>query len=412
MSLTVTHPFVSLVADSGDTSLVQPSNWNANHTISITGDLSPDTAGGATLGTSLLPWGASFFSGVMTITDTTASTSTSTGALVVAGGVGVAKALVVGESVTCVGQSTYARDGDAVAVQLLGRSSDSVSILQFVDALGVTIYGSIRAIGSTTLRFLSSTTEVLDLDTTHISVLPTTASTSTTTGALVVSGGVGVAGAIFGGANLTLAGDTVTLGDTAGQAIIKVDGASADASLQLRPKGTGAVAAYNPSVGAIATFSNNAGATANTNFIDWGNSSTGNNIISTVSASFDTNVGTVLRWIKGTGKSIFFQTTAAGALLTISSAGDATVHGTTASTSTSTGALIVSGGVGIAGALFLGTNLSVGATSFGTSANNVIALLNGTAPTTSPANTGQLYVLAGALVYRGSGGTVTTVAPA
>lgn len=309
MSLTITHPFVSAVADSGNSSLVQPSNWNANHTVSIVTDLSPDTAGGATLGTSLLPWGASFFSGVMTITDTTASTST-------------------------------------------------------------------------------------------------------TTGALVVSGGVGIAGAIFGGANLTIAGDTVTLGDTAGQAIIKVDGASANASLQLRPKGTGAVAAYNDSVGAIVTFSNNAGATANTNFIDWGNSSTGNNIISTVSASFDTNVGTVLRWIKGTGKSIFFQTTAAGSLLTISSAGDVTVHGTTASTSTTTGALVVSGGVGIAGAVFIGTNLSVGATSFGTSANNVIALLNGTAPTTSPANTGQLYVLAGALTYRGSSGTVTTIAPA
>lgn len=33
MSVTVKHPFVSTVPDSGDTSLVRPSNWNADHTI-------------------------------------------------------------------------------------------------------------------------------------------------------------------------------------------------------------------------------------------------------------------------------------------------------------------------------------------------------------------------------------------
>lgn len=49
------------------------------------------------------------------------------------------------------------------------------------------------------------------------------------------------------------------------------------------------------------------------------------------------------------------------------------------------------------------------ATSAGTSAASVIVIPNGTAPTTSPAGVGQLYVVAGALVYRGSSGTVTTL---
>jgi hypothetical protein len=49
---------------------------------------------------------------------------------------------------------------------------------------------------------------------------------------------------------------------------------------------------------------------------------------------------------------------------------------------------------------------------FGTNAQYVIAIANGIAPTTSPANTGQLYVESGALKYRGSSGTVTTIAPA
>lgn len=57
-------------------------------------------------------------------------------------------------------------------------------------------------------------------------------------------------------------------------------------------------------------------------------------------------------------------------------------------------------------------NFGLGTTAFGTSAVRVIGIANGTAPTTSPAGMGQLYVEAGALKYRGSSGTVTTVAPA
>ena len=57
-------------------------------------------------------------------------------------------------------------------------------------------------------------------------------------------------------------------------------------------------------------------------------------------------------------------------------------------------------------------NLGLGVTSFGTSAEKVIGIANGTAPTTSPAGIGQLYVEGGALKYRGSSGTVTTIANA
>jgi hypothetical protein len=57
-------------------------------------------------------------------------------------------------------------------------------------------------------------------------------------------------------------------------------------------------------------------------------------------------------------------------------------------------------------------NLGLGVTTFGTSAVKVFGLANATAPTTSPAGMGQLYVEAGALKYRGSSGTVTTIAAA
>ena len=44
--------------------------------------------------------------------------------------------------------------------------------------------------------------------------------------------------------------------------------------------------------------------------------------------------------------------------------------------------------------------------------HNVIAINNGTAPTANLTTAGQLYVESGALKYRGSSGTVTTIASA
>jgi hypothetical protein len=57
-------------------------------------------------------------------------------------------------------------------------------------------------------------------------------------------------------------------------------------------------------------------------------------------------------------------------------------------------------------------NVGIGVTSFGTSAEKVIGIANGTAPSSSPAGMGQLYVEAGALKYRGSSGTITTLGAA
>ncbi|MEY2493521.1 MAG: trimeric autotransporter adhesin [Verrucomicrobiota bacterium] len=66
-----------------------------------------------------------------------------------------------------------------------------------------------------------------------------------------------------------------------------------------------------------------------------------------------------------------------------------------------------------AGAFTIASNFGVGGVSaWGTSAANVIGIANGTAPSTSPAGMGQLYVESGALKFRGSSGTVTTIANA
>lgn len=58
------------------------------------------------------------------------------------------------------------------------------------------------------------------------------------------------------------------------------------------------------------------------------------------------------------------------------------------------------------------SGFSIGGMTFGTSASKVLALANATAPSTSPAGGGQVYVESGALKYRGSSGTITTIAVA
>ncbi len=54
-------------------------------------------------------------------------------------------------------------------------------------------------------------------------------------------------------------------------------------------------------------------------------------------------------------------------------------------------------------------NCGLGVSAFGTSANGVFGMKNAVAPGSSPTGMGQLYVESGALKYRGSGGTITTL---
>jgi len=54
-------------------------------------------------------------------------------------------------------------------------------------------------------------------------------------------------------------------------------------------------------------------------------------------------------------------------------------------------------------------NVGIGQATFGTSSKFVLAIANGTAPTTSPTGCGQLYVEGGALKYIGSSGTITVL---
>jgi hypothetical protein len=126
------------------------------------------------------------------IPTTTASTTTSTGALVVgngtSGGLGVGGAIFAGDSVTIPNAKNFVvrnAAGSSTGIRMYADSSD---------------YGYIDCTANTELRLqVGAGTKLSITNTGNVSIPATTASTSTSSGALVVSGGVGVAGDVYAG---------------------------------------------------------------------------------------------------------------------------------------------------------------------------------------------------------------------
>ena len=137
-------------------------------------------------------------------TTTTNSTSTTSGALVIAGGVGIAQDLVLG------GQLVFSGQGNQLRVSTLGVTSSTNSTSTTTGAAtitgGVGIGGDVWIGGQ--LHFAGNGG---DLSVSTIAVTSTTNSTSTTSGSLIVTGGVGIAKDLVLGGNLTFSGTAGTI---------------------------------------------------------------------------------------------------------------------------------------------------------------------------------------------------------
>ena len=128
-----------------------------------------------------------------TISATTESTSSTTGALVVSGGVGIAKSLTVGGNISCAGTITY---DDVKHVDALGISTFREGIN--VTTGGVTISGGgLDIVGLTTGLSVSGVSTLAAVTATTITgsgvltITDTTQSTSKDTGAIILNGGIG-----------------------------------------------------------------------------------------------------------------------------------------------------------------------------------------------------------------------------
>ena len=153
------------------------SNALASHTLSVGSNLYVDD-----YGTNVL-----VVSGGVGITDTTTSTSATTGALQVAGGISTQENLNVG----------------AVAKVLSATDASSKTTGALIVSGGVGISKNIHALNA----------NFEDVEADSVNITDTTQSNNQTTGALKVAGGLGVAGNVHCG-NLTLTGNLTVTGNT------------------------------------------------------------------------------------------------------------------------------------------------------------------------------------------------------
>ena len=194
---------------------------------------------------------------------TSASTSTSSGALVVSGGVGVGNEVSVYGRVRA--QLGLHADGNvpaglAAAYQVDVQAATSRDILSFGDSSRAGLIrgeqdGSNRVtwkFGRYTASTFAAYLQLTGVAATDavLSVYGTTNSTTTSSGALVVSGGVGVAGAIYAGGDLTVdkTEPTVTFKRAANTNLNIINfwtGASADFGIGLRNTSDSDLHIYN-----------------------------------------------------------------------------------------------------------------------------------------------------------------------
>jgi hypothetical protein len=124
--------------------------------------------------------------GIVEIDRTTTSTGTTTGALVVTGGVGIGRDLYVGGII-------YGTATTATSVNAVQQTANQSYYLTFVDSNNAT----------STAELLYTTSSItINPSTGEVDILSSLNSTSTTTGALVVSGGAGISGNLYVGGDI------------------------------------------------------------------------------------------------------------------------------------------------------------------------------------------------------------------
>jgi hypothetical protein len=309
--------------------------------------------------------------GTVSFTDVTPSTSTTTGTVVVGGGVGIGGAIYVG------GPGHFVDD----------TASTSVTTGSIVTAGGVGIGGGLNLGGA-------------------LNIVDATESTSTTTGSLITAGGVGIGANLHVGGDSVLSGSLTVSGDINSTGTVTftndldstspTDGSvvfmggvgiakslfvgspnnSADPSSGGLVVSGGLGVAQDVFVGGNQTLSgtnpiltfNNSGLAAPT----FNTRSIGTKILlhavgGTDAADFGIGMDANVLWnsIPTNASSQSFKwyggTTTA---MTLDGQGTLTVHGTSASTSSTSGSFQVSGGAGIAGSLFVGSAVNVTGTAY------------------------------------------------
>ena len=313
--------------------------------------------------------------------------------------------------------------------------------------------------GATTAGAEVTPVNVLDTTTTRVAIPLTTASTTTSSGALIVSGGVGVGG------NVTVGGQVDLNSGTAAAPSLKLNGTNngiyytgsnivriaANATEAATFSATAATFAGNVTISGSNGYAviggrqwsfraNSSGGSPASGCVIRDDSAAadrltidinGNIVLSPASVAASGEVGNLrIADSSNTNRKLFFgldntvspngvgyiqstltgtttiplQLQPLGGSLSVGNSGTVvTLNGTTASTSTSSGALVVSGGVGVAGAINAGDQIKSERTSGTDTASAVLGVL-----TTTGAGVTNSFGIDARVIVNNSSGTTTS----
>ena len=351
--------------------------------------------GAASVSTSLTVTGFTALNGgasatAMTITNSTAVATTGTGALTVPyGGVGIGGGLVVGGITTTTNTLPALGAAGVASVQMtggvgvakdiyIGTTATVAGIFLETNAtpsLGVAAAGAVQITGGVGIAkdIYVGTTATIAGVTFHNNTTPSLG--SATQGAVQTTGGVGVAKDLYVGTTATVAGilletnTTPSLGVAAAGAVQVTGGVGIAKDLYVGTTGTFGTSVSAPNF--YGTFNGGVTGGASTLYTQANYSATGAYYPTFVSAN---NASASSMTVYTTSSLTITPATGAVQIagnLTVTSAGTTYFQNATDSNATNNGAVIITGGIGIAKAATIGTTITVGSASSATTVNSL-----------------------------------------
>ena len=350
--------------------------------------------------------------GNINVASNTVSTSTITGAIVTAGGVGIAGNVNVGGNINVSGTNSLFTNKVGIGTSsVIGANSNVLTVygtatnygnVQLINTAGTSgiffpdgtfqttaSYGSIQTTtysNTNVASYLSGPVVVGNLF-----VANTTISSSTTTGAIVTAGGVGIAGNVYTGGNIVTTATTKSVSITTGAIIASGGGGFAgnvNVGGNINVSGTNSLFTNKVGIGTSSFVGANSnvltvyGTTTNYGNIQLLNNS-GNNGVFFADGTFQTTAS-----YGSIQPTTYSNTNVASYISGPVVVGNLFVTNTTVSTSTTTGAIISSGGAGIAGNVYASGNLVTTAATISTSTTTGAIISSGGAGIAGNLNVG------------------------